>query len=292
MRIDVTYAGHAPRVIETGGESLVSSGTLSVGDGEGLPVTAVMLRPRLDLLGRDGHGLAVEICGWSTATYAGGAEGRLDDLGGSWEVPLLSFHVFRLWEVLPAGELDDVVAIDIDDRMHVARVGGDLVDLTAFEVLERELLSAAEVSAMPLHKRVWLVHDRARRASPGTTDEEVGARYGLGTRLIDWARGVEGTMGDAGVARGPLGRGDARAPEAPAQAAAVPVGSGVDDGLSDLVAELAAATGADELRRVVERAILDVGVSLTEAEKACARRGVGVPLLERVWREAEDELWG
>ena len=274
MRIDVTYAGRAPRVIETGGESLISSGTLSQGGGEGVPVTAVMLRPRLDLLSRDGHGLAVEVCGWSTATFAGGAEGRLADLGGSWEVP-------------PAAELADVVAIDIDDRMHVMRVAGDLVDLTAFEVLERELLSAAEVSAMPLHKRVYLVHDRAKRASPGTGDEQVGARYGLGTRLIDWARGVAGTTGESVVdgAGGAAGRGAAPAPDAL-------VGSGVDDGLSDVVAALAAAPDEDELSAIVERTILDRGVSLGEVQKACQRRHVGVASLERVWREVEDELWG
>jgi hypothetical protein len=270
VRIDVTYAGRAPRVIETSGESLLSSATLSAGPAGGTPVTAVMLRPRLDLLGKGGHGLAIEVCGWSTATFAGSAKAEVADLGGSWQVPLLSFHVFRVWEVLPADELADVVAIDIDSRMHVMRIGGDLLDLTAYEACERELLSAAEVSGNALFKRVYLVHDRAKQQSPGIDDEAVGARYGLGTRLIDWARNAAAEPSASGV----------------------PVGSGVDDGLSDLMAELTAAASEQDLAAVVERAILDRGLSLKEVMRACETRKLRVEGLERIWSKVEDELWG
>ena len=270
MRIDVTYAGRAPRTIVTGGESLLSSSTLSAASEADLPVTAVMLRPRLDLLGTGGHGLCVEVCGWSTAAYPGGPEGGVADLGGAWEVPLLSFHVFRVWEVLPAGELEDVVEIDIDSRVHVMRIGGELLDLTAYEALERALLSPAEVSGNALFKRVYLLHDRARMERPDTDDEAIGARYGLGTRLIDWARSVAAAPGDSGD----------------------PVGSGIDDGLGDLVAELSGAASRDDLAAIVERAILDRGLGPRDVMRACETRGLAIEGLERVWQEVEDELWG
>lgn len=106
MRIDVTYADRAPRVIETTGEALLSASTMAGAPewrGANLPVTAAMMRPRTDLLMRDGFGLVVELCAWSAATDGWRDEATIADFGHETEAPRMQFHVFRVWEVLPLG---------------------------------------------------------------------------------------------------------------------------------------------------------------------------------------------
>jgi hypothetical protein len=150
------------------------------------------MRPRVDLIGSDGIGLAVEICTWSSDCQRGGALSRLTDLGGTHEVPRLLFHVFRVWEVLPADELEHVVDIEIDGRIHLARIAGRLVDLTAYERLERRLLSGAEIHERAFEQRVLIVHDRLRWEYPKDDNEALGDRYGLGSFLYDYASRLSG----------------------------------------------------------------------------------------------------
>ena len=266
MRIDVTYAGEAPRVIETSGEAMLSSSVVSLSGGR-RDVAAVMLRPRLDLLGRGGRGLAVEVCYWD-AGDEDGPSGEIADFAGEWSVPRLRFHTWRVWEVLSWEEASRALAIDIDGRIHLRRIEGRLLDLTAFECLERTLLSSAEVQGRPLRERVRLVHSRIRLAE-GTdlTDAQIGSRYGLGTALADWA----------GLEEEDKGKVKER-------------GGGVDDGLGDVVARIAGAHSRDDAVRAVTSAMLDHGADLNALRRACKARGVDARGLAALWSEAERAL--
>ena len=273
MRIDVTYAGRAPRVIETSGESLLSSATMAESPewrSGSLPVTAVMLRPRTDLLGRDGHGLVVEVCGWS-ADITGQASFPINDLGGRCEAPRLAFHVFRVWEVLPADDLALAVDVNIDGRIHLCRISGQLLDLTAYERLEPALLSPNERADMPLDQRVLLVHDRLRWTHPDLDDEELGDLYGLGGSLVDYARTMTGTTD--GQSDAPDERGEP------------------DDGFSTLLDTL---TGTDDRGQRVDilaDAMFDDPTLTFEAlARAMESRGMPVDGIEDIWADAENEV--
>ena len=273
MRIDVTYASDAPRIIETSGESLLSSATMAGAPewrGGSLPVTAVMLRPRTDLLVRDGHGLVVEVCGWS-ADVVGQANVPIDDLGGRCEVPRLAFHVFRVWEVLPADDLARAVDVDIDGRIHLCRIDGQLLDLTAYERLESVLLSTNERSDLPLDQRVLLVHDRLRWTHPGLDDEELGNLYGLGSNLIDYARAMAGATDD--------------------QSDAPDERDEPDNGFGALLATLAGTDDRDQRVDVLADAMFD-DPDLTFEALAHAMESRDLPIgdLENIWADAENEV--
>ncbi|MBR3384444.1 MAG: hypothetical protein IKG69_04455 [Atopobiaceae bacterium] len=274
MRIDVTYANEPPRVIETSGESLLSPSTVAGSPewrGGALPVTAVMLRPRTDLVGQDGQGLVVELCAWSADDGPNRARATLDDLGGRREVPRLLFHVFRVWEVLPAGEVERAVDIDIDGRIHLSRIGGRLLDLTAYERMEERLLSANERAERPLDQRVLLVHDRLRWTHPNMGDSELGDLYGLGGALFDYAIGLAGAT-DSDEAAGD----DAQA---------------LDDGFDELAAALNAGGDRAELASVLADAMFDDPCLTIEAVgRALEARGMHVDDLAGLWDEAQDEV--
>lgn len=268
MRIDVTYAGRPPRVIETSGESMLSSSTVANAPewlGAGLPVTAVMLRPRTDLLADGRHGLVVELCAWSAATDGRREGACVSDLGNETEVPRLLLHVFRAWEVLPADDVARAVAIDIDGRIHVRRVAGRLLDLTAYERLEEDLLSRSERDGCSLSERVTLLHRRVR-GSTGIDDARVGELYGLGTALYDWALSLGGDM-----------RAEAT--------------SGKVDALGYLAQALADADGFEGRVGVLLGAILDDPALTVEGLEASAvSHGVDVGDIAELWAEAEGRL--
>lgn len=266
MRIDVTYAGDAPRVIETSGEALLSSSTIAAAPewvGTGLPVTAVMLRPRTDLLGEEGSAFTVEVCAWSTTDA--GANATVRDLGGEFEVPRMAFHVVRTWDVLPPEDVARVIALDIDGRIHVRRVGGRLLDLTAFEHVEADLLSATERSGCALDQRVLVVHERLRALHPGLSDEELGDVYGLGGALHAWASTLAGD--------GPRD------------------GRGTGGAHGALVASLAEADSLDECVDLLADAIVTDPDLTTEALTRAAREsGADLGDVEALWAEAEDRI--
>lgn len=275
MRIDVTYAGRPPRVVETSGESMLSSSTVANAPewlGTGLPVTAVMLRPRTDLLADGGHGLVVELCAWSAATEGWREGAHVADLGGDAEVPRLLLHVHRVWEVLPADDVARAVAIDIDGRIHVRRVAGRLVDLTAYERLEADMLSRAERDGHSLSERVTLLHRRMRDAM-GADDAQVGGLYGLGTMLHDWALSLGGGTRDGET-------------------------SGKDDALGTLVRAIADAGDFEGRVSVLLGAILDdSGLTVEDLRASVASLGVDVGDVAELWAEAEERLaeeggWG
>jgi hypothetical protein len=183
-------------------------------------------------------------------------------------VGVLSYHVVWAWEVLSASDVERVVALDIDGRVRVRRIDGDLMDLTAYRILEERLLSEAEVRSRPLHKRVALVHEAVRRSHAGMGEAEIGDAYGLGTRLIDYARRmVTPHEGD----------GDQK-------------GSGASDGLAGLAARIGAATTHEELVACCEEAMLDLGCDFSMLRRACARAHVSVEGLDEAWAEALGEL--
>ena len=267
MRIDVYYADEAPRVIETAGESLLSSQTMAGARplaGEGRQVVAVMLRPRCDLMCR-GSGLAVELSCW-TAPGRRCATGEVADFGRTSSVQVLDYHVVWSWEVLPASDAARVIALDVDGRERVRRLGGGLCDLTAFSVLERRLLGDSVCRSRPLHARVGLVLAALRRAHPDMDDDALGDLYGLGGGLLEYARQMSGASPES----------DSRA--------------GADDGLSGLVERVRAAASGEELVGVCADAILDAGADLRMLLRACSSRGVGTEGLAEAWDEAEASL--
>jgi len=267
MRIDVYYADEAPRVIETSGESLLSSQTMAQAGalpGEGRQVVAVMLRPRVDLMCK-GSGLSVELSCW-TAPGGRSAAGEVADFGRTSAVQVLDYHVVWSWEVLPASEVARVVALDVDGRARVRRVGGRILDLTAFGLLEREVIGDSVARSMPLHGRVGRVHAALRQADPDLTDEAIGGLYGLGTHLYDYAQKMLGKPASGG----------ARA--------------GADDSLSDAVARLREASCFPDLVAACEEAILDHWADLRLLGRACSARGVSVEGLKEAWDEAEGNL--
>jgi hypothetical protein len=274
VRIDVTYAKGAHRIIETSGEAALSSQTMERSPewrGRDLPVTAVMMRPRVDLVGSGGMGLAVEICAWSSDRQRGGTLARLTDLGGTREVPRLLFHVFRVWEVLPADELEHVVDIDIDGRIHLARIAGRLVDLTAYECLERRLLSGAEIHERAFEQRVLIVHDRLRWEYPKDDNEALGDRYGLGSFLYDYASRLSGNH-DPDENEG---ENDDR-PQALA------------DGFDDICNAIASAASDQEAVDALADAMLgDPDLMPYVLERALEARGMDIGRLDDLWDEAE-----
>lgn len=268
MRIDVTYAGMPPRIIETSGESMLSSSTVANAPewlGAGLPVTAVMLRPRTDLLADGRHGLTVELCAWSAATDGLREGARVSDLGNETEVPRLLLHAYRAWEVLPADEVAHAVAIDIDGRIHVRRVAGRFLDLTAYERLETDMLGRSERDGLSLAERVVLLHKRMREAM-AVDDARVGELYGLGTTLHDWALSLGGDVRDEAT-------------------------SGQDDGNGALVKALAEAGDFESRASVLLGAILDdPALSVEGLEASVDSCGVDVGDVSELWVEAEGRL--
>ena len=281
MRIDVTYADRAPRVVETSGEAMLSASTVAAAPewrGTGLPVTSVMLRPRTDLLARGDTGLVVELCGWSTATDGWGDDVTVSDFGRDTEVPRLQFHVFRTWDVLPAEDVAHAVDIQIDGRVHVHRIGGRLLDLTCYERVEERLLSHAERNGHPLHQRVMLVHDRLRRESD-MTDAEVGASYGLGTTLFDYALVMAGPASD-----------DESFPPT-----ATPVPHDDLDGFAD--AYDSAIDDETRIAAVMDAMLADPNASVDGLRHAPDIRQIDASDLDDIWTEAEVRLtderaWG
>lgn len=268
MRIDVTYADRAPRIIETAGEAMLSASTMSGAPewrGTSLPVTAVMLRPRTDLLARGDAGLVVELCAWSSANDGWRDDATVSDFGRDTEAPRLQYHVFRVWEVLPPDDVAHAVDIEIDGRIHVRRVGGRLLDLTCYERLEEMLLSHAERSGNPFDRRVMLVHERLRRERPGITDAQAGAAYGLGSALIDYALSL-GSEGDGGSHT-------------------------LEDGLGDFASSYGAAESAEqEVQAVADAMLTHPGVTLEELRRALNARQMDVEGLTDAWGEAEGRL--
>ena len=234
----------------------------------GRPVTAVMLRPRVDLMCA-GAGLRVELSCWCPPDGSG-AERRVADFGHESRVGVLAYHVVWAWEVLPASEVDRVVALDIDGRVRVRRVDGELMDLTAYRLLEERILSEAEVRSRPLHTRVALVHEAVRRSHADMDDAAIGDLYGLGTRLIDYAQRMVAPTGEAG------GR----------------EGSGAGGALAGLVSRVGAAATHDDLVACCEEAMLDYGCDLGMLTRACSRAGVPAKGLARAWEDAREGLEG
>lgn len=272
MRIDVTYAGGASRIIQTGGETMLSASVMANAPEwreDALPVAAVMLRPRTDLLADGAHGLTVEICAWSAADQ--GSIATLADFGSEVEVPRLAYHVFRVWEVLPPEELAHVVEIEIDGRIHVRRVVGRLLDVTAYERIEATVLSSVERGEHDLGERVLLVHEHLRSANPGLSDAQVGDMYGLDTALFDYAT----SMGETHVKE-----------------------TLVDDGLGDVVSSIEGAGSYEARIDAVMNAMLDHPDLTAEAlGRAVALRSAEACDVDELWVEAEGRLtdemgWG
>ena len=268
MRIDVTYAGGAPRVIETAGESMLSGGTLeAAASPHGRGVVAVMLRPRIDRM-CEGRGLSVEVSCWTARSGEPCAE--VADFGHATRVPLLEYHVAWSWEVLPADEVARAVAVDIDDRHHVRRLGGELMDLTAFHQLERRLIPEGEARSSVLARRVGNVHAAVRRAYPDMDDAAIGDLYGLGSRLYDWAVRMAGSPGKGeGGERGAKGS-----------------PGGVADSLAGVADAIGRASSWEEAVGVVYTAIADKGATLSALTRACEARGVATGDLRGLWDEA------
>lgn len=274
MRIDVTYAGEPPRIIQTSGESRLSSSVMATSPDWRVrhpPVSAVMLRPRTDLVGHEGHGLVIELCAWSAGDANGRAMAHIDDLGGEYEVPRLLFHVFRVWEVLPADEVARAVVIEIDGRIHLRRVGDALLDVTAYERIEAQLLSQRERSERTLEQRVLLVHERLRWTHPDLDEEGIGDLYGLGRALHDYAVSMAGAE-DAST------QDEAKEP---------------DDGLSELVSRLQDATGEDEIAWALSDAMLDdPDLTLAALERGCKARSILLNGLAEAWHAAMEDVDG
>lgn len=276
MRIDVVYFDRPPRVIETSNEGMLSASTVANAPewrGAGLSVVGAMLRPRTDLLA-GGEGLRVELCAWSAATDEWHEDAAILDFGYESQVPRLQLHVFRVWEVLPPEDVAHVTSIDIDGRIHVRRIGGRLLDLTAYERVEEVLLSRTEVGDLPLDQRVLLVHDRMRRANPGMDDDQVGESYGMGSALFDYALAC--------------GAGEARDDAVPQQR----------DGLDELVAVLAACEDREGLVLALQGAIIEIeDLTPTTLAKALVAREMDLGDVDDLWAEAEgrlmdDSSWG
>lgn len=269
MRIDVTYADRAPRVIETAGEALLSASTMAGAPewrGASLPVTAAMLRPRTDLLMQEGYGLVVELCAWSAATDGWREEAVITDFGHETGAPRMQFHVFRVWEVLPPEDVARVTDIEIDGRIHVMRVGGRLLDLTCYERLEGTLLSRSECNEHPLHQRVLLVHERLRRERPGLSDGQLGDVYGLGDALFEYASLLEGVDDHD----------DAPVPE---------------DGLGGFASAYGSAdTGEGRISAVMDAMLGVDDVTADGLRHALDARGIDASGLGVAWEEAEGRM--
>lgn len=273
MRIDVAYDDRPPRIIETSGEAMLSSSTVANAPewrGAGLPVTAVMLRPRTDLLSRPDSGLSIELCAWSAAGDGRGGAASISDFGHVMEAHRLQFHVFRTWEVLPPEDVAHVVDIAIDGRVHVCRLGGRLLDLTCYERQEERLLSRSEMGAHPLDQRVLLVHERLRRERPGMTDAEAAASYGLGSELLDYALSFGGSAEE--------GDGGSMEP---------------DGGLGELAAMLAAAASREDRVLLLEDAMLaDPDLTLDALRRSLGRGASGSMDVDGLWEEAVGRIEG
>lgn len=269
MRISLTYMdGRAPRVIDTAGESALSGSVASSSpewEGRGMATAAVMHRPRLDLV-CEGEGLVVESIVWSAYTDRRTPFREVADVGGSWEVPCLDFHVWRAWEVLPATELEHVRRLDVDGRWQVWRVAGELCDVTCYLLTEEEMLTDHERGSNSLADRVALVAGRLRELFDGIGEDEMAREWGLSAPLM---RLVDSRPGHGGVR----------------------AGRGADDGLDDIVQALVEAPDRAFRVRVLEEAICDLRIATSEdVSRACRRRGVTVEDLEGLMDEALEVL--
>ena len=195
------------------------------------------------------------------------------DFGYATRVPLLEYHVAWSWEVLPAKEIARVIAVDIDDRNHVRRIGGAFIELTAFYQLERRLIPEGEARSSMHARRVGNVQAAVRRAHPDMDDAAIGDLYGLGPRLYDWAVRMAGSPG-----RGEGGDGGAKG------------GKGSLGGVAGSLAGVADAVGRasswEEVVGAVASAIANNGATLSALTRACESCGVATGDLRGLWDEA------
>ena len=185
----------------------------------------------------------------------------MTDYGYATRVPLLEYYVAWLWEVLPAKEIARVIAVDIDDRNHVRRIGGEFIDLTAFYQLERRLIPEGEARSSMLARRVGNVCAAVRRAHPDMNDTAIGELYGLGPRLYDWAVRMAGFPD-----KGSLG--------------------GVAGSLAGVADAVGRASSWEEVVGAVASAIANDGATLSALTRACESCGVATGELRGLWDEA------
>jgi len=265
MEIRATYMDGPPRVITTGGESMVSGGGMERAPEwvrQHVGAAAIEYRPRIDQL-LAGQGLTIEVFTWSTFTNRATPHRTVEDFYGRWEVPVLSFHAFRTWDVMGASEAARLRELTIDGEFRFMRLGGVLTYLTPFERLEAWVLSDDERGSMALADRVMLVHERVRGMRPGISDTSVGNLYGMASTLVSWAAKI-------------------------AKKANYGVRDGVDNGFGDLVERLSGAE--DDFARtacLMEAICKDPHLSWPALAHACRERNVDVRRMQAVWDEAK-----
>ena len=196
MRVVVTYEDGGREVYTSPNESGTTSDALSFADGRNSPPVANLVRMSGDVAKQ---GLRFELF-WYSADIDEETAGEEADLGeGPMWVPVLNLERGRIWRILDPEHLVAVREIVVDGTWRWRRMGGELVDMSAFDEAQAHWLGAAERDKAEVDQVVGL-HERIRRAHPELGDAEVAAMYGFSLEawlgvLREQARGSDGPPG-------------------------------------------------------------------------------------------------
>lgn len=200
MQIVIKYRnGKCPRVISTSGESMLSQNSI-LGSLEWQnaldpqPMIGTHMRVRTDVA-TEGGPLLIEVMSYSSAVddYIYDHPTEIADFGAVSRAYIARTHIFRVIKALRAEEMEDVIDLR-SDGVWLHRFGDKLVDMTAYECMEQDLLSNAEIQSNPLAKRVLMVHDILKQLHPDVNEREISQLYGMDNTLFDFANIVEGRM--------------------------------------------------------------------------------------------------
>ena len=179
MKVEIEYKNGRVEVYKTSDESGIGSNVLARPRGESysnLTSAAVMIAPRFDLL--DKEGLRIDIMWYSPSIEEETSHDNVDDYpGGAISIPNMNFEIGRIWRLLDLDMLEDVEAISIDNRWHIERQGGFLVNTTQF-LRQQNFLLSHSTKSKSIANQVVLLHEHIRQMHPDWSDEKIANYYG------------------------------------------------------------------------------------------------------------------
>ena len=197
MQIVIKYRnGKCPRVISTSGESMLSQNSI-LGSLEWQnaldpqPMIGTHMRVRTDVA-TEGGPLLIEVMSYSSAVddYIYDHPTEIADFGAVSRAYIARTHIFRVIKALRAEEMEDVIDLR-SDGVWLHRFGGKLVDMSAYQELEEELLSPSEQHGMTLARRVLQSILRLRNLEKEADVPTLLSSYGIDEALYEFALKAE-----------------------------------------------------------------------------------------------------
>ena len=178
MQITIEWKNGLIEIVSTsGGETGLSSDVNAQGRPNGRAM-ATMARVRFDLF--ESEGLRIDFWWYSTIRDGSTALTKMDegDIGAGLDIPNLNLEPGRILRLLDRDQLDDVASISVDGKWRIRRYDDMLVNETLFENQCLYWLGK-KASALPVTKRVTLLHEKIRQAHCGWSKAEVAESFGF-----------------------------------------------------------------------------------------------------------------